>query len=267
MAMKIANFMKMKGALSYRVVALRMAGAGPSAPRVVAVPIAFNEERAIGRVLDRFRELEGVDVAVVDDGSTDRTASIVRERGVEVITRPIRGGAGAAIRTAYAWARARGYDICVILSGNDKDRPAEMHSLIDPIASGEADVVQGSRYLSGGSRHNMPFWRRMASQYVHPTLFSLAARRRMTDTTNGYRALRLSILDDPGFALNQSWLDGYDLEPYVLLRAITLGYGVREVPVSKTYPEAGEPYTKMRFAIDWWRIVRPIVMLGLRLRS
>jgi dolichol-phosphate mannosyltransferase len=235
-----------------------------SAPRVVAIPIAFNEERAIGRVLDRFQDVDGVDVAVVDDGSTDETASVVRDRGLVVIARSTRGGAGAAVRTAYAWARRRGYDICVILAGNDKDRPAEMRALIEPIVSGEADLVQGSRYLPGGFNRNMPFIRRMASQHVHPALFSVAAGRRMTDTTNGYRALRLSVLDDARIALEQPWLDGYDLEPYLLLRAVQLGYVVREVPVSKSYPESG-PYTKMRVVIDWWSIVRPIVMLGLGL--
>jgi dolichol-phosphate mannosyltransferase len=238
-----------------------------SAPRVIAIPVAFNEERAIGSVVDRLRDAAGVDVAVVDDGSTDGTAAIVRGRGATLIARSVRGGAGAAIRHGYAWAREKGYDICVIMSGNDKDRPDEMPALIAPIVRGEADLVQGSRYLAGGAHRNMPLHRRLASRRIHPWLFSLAVGTRMTDTTNGYRALRLSVLDDPRIRLDQPWLDAYDLEPYLLFRAIELGYAVREVPVSKIYPPRRQPYTKMRPITDWWSIVRPIVMLGLRLRS
>ena len=236
------------------------------APRVIAIPVAFNEARAIGRVLERFQDLPGVDVAVVDDGSTDETAAVIRARGVMRIAHSARRGAGTAIRTAYAWAREHDYDVCVIMSGNDKDRPAEIPLLLEPITKGEADLVQGSRYLAGGSHCNMPRHRRLASQWVHPWLFSLAARQRMTDTTNGFRALRLSVLDDRRIALEQPWLDGYDLEPYLLFTAIRLGYVVREAPVSKTYPGSRQPYTKMRPITDWWSIVRPIVMLGLGLR-
>jgi len=248
-----------------------MRGAPPprplAEPRVVAIPVAHNEERAIGCVLDRLAQVPGVDAAVVDDGSTDGTAAMVRGRGATLVQRQRRGGAGAAIRTAYAWARERAYDVCVIMSGNDKDRPAEMAALVGPIVRGEADLVQGSRYLGGGAYRNMPVHRQMASRIVHPWLFSIVARQRMTDTTNGYRALRLSILDDPRIQLDQPWLDAYELEPYLLLTAIRLGYAVREAPVSKVYPGGRLPYTKMRPLVDWWSIVRPIVLLGLRLRA
>jgi dolichol-phosphate mannosyltransferase len=232
----------------------------------VAIPIAYNEERAIGCVLDRLRSSPDVDVAVVDDGSTDGTARVVRERGATLLSRPRQGGAGAAIRHGYDWARRQGYDVCVVLSGNDKDRPDEIPLLVGPIVRGEADLVQGSRYLPGGRHENMPAHRRVASRFLHPRLFSVVAGQRMTDTTNGFRALRLSLLDDPRLRLDQPWLDGYELEPYLLLMAIRLGYVVREVPASKVYPASGQPYTKMRPVADWWRILRPVVLLGLGLR-
>jgi dolichol-phosphate mannosyltransferase len=67
---------------------------------------------------------------------------------------------------------------------------------------------------------------------VHPLLFSVVARRRVTESTNGFRALRTSLLKDPRIALDQSWLDEYELEPYLLFKAIRLGYGFAEVPVT-----------------------------------
>ena len=237
------------------------------APRVVAIPIAFNEAHAIGCVLDRFQEVPEIDVAVLDDGSTDQTPQIVHSRGRMVLRQPLRAGVGAGIRSAYAWSRGQNYDICVILSGNDKDRPGEIPRLIDPIIKGEADLVQGSRYLPGGSHRNMPMYRLGTSRLIHPWLFTLVAGQRMTDTTNGFRALRLTMLEDPLIDLQQAWLDQYELEPYLLLQAIRLGYVVREVPVTKVYPAAGRQYTKMRPIVDWWSILRPIVLVGLGLKK
>jgi dolichol-phosphate mannosyltransferase len=239
-----------------------------AAPRILCVSVAFNEEGPIARVLDRFAAMSypGLDVAVVDDGSTDGTADVIRQKGGRLIARKTRGGVGAAIRTAYECARAEKYDICVIISGNDKDRPDEIHRLVDPIIQGEADLVQGSRYLPGGQTKNLPFYRRAATRLVHPGLLSLVAGQRMTDTTNGYRAVRVSVLDDPMMDLSPSWLDSYDLEPYLLIKAIRCGYAVREAPVSKIYPEGHGPYTKMEGLRDWWTILRPIVLLGLRIR-
>jgi dolichol-phosphate mannosyltransferase len=233
-------------------------------PRIVAIPVAFNEERAIADVCARFRDVEGVDLAVADDGSTDRTPEIVRQCGVTLLRVERQCGVGSTIRRAYFWAKEQGYDICVVMSGNDKDRPSEIPRLVGPIVEGRADLVQGSRYLDDGRHENMPKHRLGASQVVHPLLFRLASGRRITDTTNGFRALRLSLLDDARFRLEQSWLDHYELEPWLLLEALRLGYAVLEVPVTKVYPPAGERYTQMRPLVDWWSIVRPIVYFGLR---
>jgi len=237
-------------------------------PRVVAMPIAFNEARKIESVLERFEKLETpVDLAVFDDGSTDETPEVVRSRGHNLVRHERQQGVGAAIRSAFVWAREHGYDVCVIMAGNDKDRPAEIPRLVDPIARGEADLVQGSRYLKGGDFGNMPLYRRVTTQYIHPLLFSLAARRRMTDTTNGFRAVRLTMLDDERMRLDQEWLDRYELEPYLLFTAIRLGYSVVERPVTKIYPPAELGYTKMKPITGWWSILRPIVYLGLGLRK
>jgi len=238
-----------------------------AAPRIVAIPIAFNEERKIGSVLDRFAEVKGIDIAVLDDGSTDRTAEVIVEKGAMLIQHSQRGGAGAAIRTAYRWAAERKYDICVIMAGNDKDRPAEISRLTQPIAEGRAVLVQGSRYLAGGNYGNMPLYRRLSTQFVHPLLFSAFARRRMTDTTNGFRALRLAVLNDERVNLHQDWLDKYELEPYLLYTLIRLGYPVMEVPVTKIYPQKELGYTKMKPITGWWSILRPILLLGFGLKK
>lgn len=238
--------------------------------RVLACPIAFNEKAKIVRVIERAREaaIPGVtDFMVCDDGSTDGTAEVVEALGVRVLRQSPRSGVGAAIRRVITFAREHKYDVVVIMAGNDKDRPQEIPRLLAPIVEQGADFVQGSRYLPGGDYGNMPLYRRVATQFVHPWLFTLVTRRRITDSTNGFRAFRVALCDDSRMNLGQAWLDAYELEPYLFFKAVTLGYRVVEVPVTKIYPPHELGYTKMTPVVGWWSILRPLVLLGLRLRN
>ena len=234
--------------------------------RVVAMPVTFNEEKKIGSVLDRFRPADVERIVVVDDGSTDGTPQAIAARGAGILRHEVRRGVGAAIRTGLNWARAQGFDVAVIVAGNDKDRPQEIPRLLEPIAEGGCHLVQGSRYLPGGSYGNMPAYRRVATQVLHPRLLSLLTRTRITDSTNGFRAIRLTLLDDTRIDLEQDWLDGYELEPYLLYKALTLGYKVREVPVTKIYPTATLGYTKMRPITGWWEMLSPLFLLATGIR-
>jgi dolichol-phosphate mannosyltransferase len=108
----------------------------------------------------------------------------------------------------------------------------------------------------------MPLYRRIATR-IHPLLFSLVARRWVTESTNGFRAIRTSVLSDPRLDLSPTWLDEYELEPYLYLRAIRLGYRTSEVAVSKVYPPRALGQTKMKPMSGWWSILRPLVYVGL----
>src|SRR5262245_33819408 len=115
-------------------------------------------------------------MVVVDDGSTDRTAEVARERGATVISMGAVVGVGAALRAGYRHAVERGCDVAVVMAGNNKDAPEEIPLLLDPIADGRVDFVQGSRFLKRGADFGaMPAYRRVATR-VHPMLFSLVAR-------------------------------------------------------------------------------------------
>ena len=242
-------------------------GPGEDRLKTLAAAIAFNEEKKIGRVIERFAPGLVDEVVVVNDGSTDRTPEVAAAAGATLLNHPARRGAGAAIRTAIRYGRDTGFGILVVLAGNDKDRPAEIPRLTRPIVEEGYDFVQGSRYLEGGVYGNMPFYRRLATGYIHPMLFSLAVGRRVTESTNGFRAIRLAMFDDPRIDIDQEWLDRYELEPYIYYKAIRLGYRVKEVPVTKVYPDKSLGYTKMKPITGWWSILRPVVLLRLGLKK
>jgi dolichol-phosphate mannosyltransferase len=99
----------------------------------------------------------------------------------------------------------------------------------------------------------------------HPLLVSLFCGRRVTESSNGYRAVRVAALDDPRIDLDRRWLDGYQLEVYLMMKLLKLGYRTAEAPVSKIYPPKAAGNTKMRPVLDWWQMLAPIFVVGLGL--
>jgi dolichol-phosphate mannosyltransferase len=233
---------------------------------VLAIAPALNELAKIGEVVRRTPREVVDELLIVDDGSTDGSAELCESLGATVLRLGRTVGVGAALREGYRVAVARGFDVAVVMAGNNKDAPEEIPRLLDPIADGRAVFVQGSRFLHARPRFGaMPAYRRIATR-IHPLLFSLAAGRRVTESTNGFRAVHRSVLADPRIDLQQGWLDGYDLEPYLYLRVLRLGLPAVEVPVTKTYPSRVLGQTKMRPLLDWWSILRPVVYVGLGIR-
>ena len=241
-------------------------------PEVLVVPVAFNENVKLRSVIERFLKSPArglADYLVVDDCSTDGTTEMIRsfaDKGVATIRHERQSGVGAAIRTAIRYALAKKYTIIVIMAGNDKDNPDEIPALLKPIREDGYDFVQGSRYKGKvGVGGDMPFYRKVATR-LHPLLMSFFTGRQVTDSTNGFRAFRLAIVGDPRIDIDQAWLDAYELEPYLMFKALRLGYKFTEVFVTKIYPPKKLGYTKMKPLLGWWSILKPLFYLGFGLR-
>ncbi len=239
----------------------------PAGMKVLVVPFAYNEGQKIQRTLNRHPAKREYDLLVMDDGSTDGSLENWDLNGATRLRNGRNRGAGASMKVVFQYALDHGYDVFVSQAGNDKDDPLELPRLLNPIFKGEADFVQGSRFMPGGSYGNTPSYRVIATRFVHPLLFSLAVGKHVTESTNGYRAIRTTILRDPRINWRQDWLDKYELEPFLLYKTIKLGYRHLEVPVSKTYPPHQQGYTKMKPITGWWSILRPIFYLWLGVKK
>lgn len=176
-----------------------------------------------------------------------------------VIRHEQRGGVGAAIRDGWKEGIARGRPYLSLLSGDDQHVPSELVDAFDALVAADADYLQGSRWMAGGRLIGGNAGRARGTR-IYSLAFSLLVGRRVTDATNGFRIFRSKLLDDAKIDIDQDWLDSYDMEPYVLYRAITRGYRVIEHPCTVVYHQA-ESYTKMRGLQDWWRLFRPALLL------
>lgn len=242
--------------------------------RVLVATFAYNEGPKIRTTVERMVAATATinssqcayDVLVMDDGSTDGAVQAMRDLPIQILANDRNYGIGAAMKRVFAHSLERGYDILVIMAGNNKDDPTEIPRLVDPIVRGHADFVQGSRFLNGGGYGNMPAYRRFATR-LHPFLFSLVVGKKVTESTNGFRAFRTALLADSRIDWRQEWLDKYELEPYLLYQAIRLGYRHAEAPVTKVYPPKKLGYTKMKPITGWWSILRPIFLLWFGLRK
>jgi glycosyltransferase involved in cell wall biosynthesis len=158
--------------------------------RRLAIVPAYNEEVSVGRVIDEIRAFDpGFEIAVIDDGSTDRTAGMAADRGAYVIRLPFNLGIGGAMQTGYRFAFERAYDLAVQVDGDGQHDPAELPKILEPLLAGEADLVVGSRFAQRmGDAYRSSATRRVGIR-LFAKIVSAVVRQRVTDTTSGFRAV------------------------------------------------------------------------------
>ena len=239
----------------WRAVSNHVPRALAKGPTLVLIP-AHNEAASLPRViLDIRRSNPRLDILVVNDGSEDDTEDALRELDVRRVTLPWRTGVGGAIRTGIRYALRHGYDCVIRMDGDGQHRACDLARLMEPVASGRADAVVGSRYTEGrqaaGSR---------AGCRILAIGLSMLVRRRVTDPTSGYwvfgpRALKL---------LSHFHPTGYP-EPELLLLLHRNDMRVEEIPIEVRMRLAGRTtLTWSRTTLALARTLLALVIVPLR---
>lgn len=169
-------------------------------------------------------------VIVVDDGSSDRTAEVAELAGAEVVRHLKNMGKGVALRTGFE--SLNGADVIVTIDTDGQHDPSDIPRLVEPILKGEADIVNGSRYINGNKK-DTPLYRRLG-QVVLDNVTNLDSGLNLTDTQSGFRAFAARTKDI--FRFRQS---GLAIESEMLADAAEAGMRIKEVEIGVRYDVDG----------------------------
>lgn len=201
---------------------------------LIVIP-AFNEEGAIGTVLAEVRrQLPRIDILVVNDGSTDNTAQLVREAKLPVLDLPLNLGVGGAMRAGFKYAIRHGYSRVVQIDADGQHDPRSVNLLLNHLA--EFDIVIGSRFAGKGD-YKVSGPRKWAMSFLSSVL-SRICRTRLTDTTSGFKAIGPSALAVFSRNYPAEYL-GDTVEALVIAARANLT--VTEIPVEMRERLAGQP--------------------------
>jgi polyprenyl-phospho-N-acetylgalactosaminyl synthase len=215
--------------------------------RTAIIVPAYNEASRIGEVLAALVMMNHM-VVVVDDGSTDGMHDVALNYPVHLVRHPFNLGQGAALQTGLTYALSRGADILVTFDADGQHDVKDLPALIEPIATGTADVVFGSRFL--GTANHMPRSRRLLVQSA-TWLYTLVTRAGLSDANCGLRAFSRRAASRIHITQNRM---AHTLELIEQVKSNRLAY--TEVPVNVTYTEyslgKGQGLSGIfRIFIDW----------------
>jgi len=204
------------------------AGVGASRCPIVAVIPAHNEERFIGSVVLQSRQYADA-VIVVDDGSEDATAEIAEAAGATVMQHAQNLGKGVALNTGFAAARLLYPDVVIVLDADGQHAAEQIPLLAKPILEGRADMVVGSRFMTGNG--SVPVVRALGLRGM-TLLSNLGSGVPLSDSQTGFRAFSRGALDQITFTAK-----GFSVESEMQFLAQQLGLRTAEVPISCAYAD------------------------------
>ena len=214
---------------------------------LIIVP-AYNEQDALGATLRSIREVyPRVPVVVIDDGSTDATAQVALDCGVELLRLPYHLGLGGAVQTGYRFAFQHGFERVVRVDADGQHLPAEIPKMLEEMTQGDCDMVTGSRFLENNGYPTR--YLRRAGGVIFAWILIPVLGRRLSDPTSGFIAVNRRTLE----VFSHSYpLEYPEIEALVVLMRKALRF--REVAVKMRQRQAGRStigrWTSLRYMIQ-----------------
>lgn len=188
---------------------------------------AYNEEANICTVLEGIkREVPGIPIIVVNDGSSDATVAIAEKCGASVISLPYNSGYGVALQTGFIYAVRNNYSTVILMDADGQHDPRCIKDLLGEIAKDDVDIVIGSRFL-GDCRYKTSFLKRLG-MIIFGGIASLIMRQKVTDPTSGFQAIKGKTIQ---FAANDFYPPDYPDADFIILLH-RHGFKIREIPVT-----------------------------------
>lgn len=228
--------------------------------KLVIIP-TYNEKENIAAIIRAVFSLEGdYHILVIDDGSPDGTAAIVKGLQVEfkdrlfIIEREGKSGLGTAYITGFKWALKNGYDFIFEMDADFSHNPADLPRLLEACTEGGADLAIGSRYCNGVSVVNWPIGRIVMSYYASVYTRTMLGMK-VYDTTAGFKCYRRKVLER--INLDDVRMKGYGFQIEMKYTAYRLGFKIVEVPV--IFVNRKEGTSKMSsgiFGEAFWGVIK-----------
>lgn len=228
---------------------------------LVIVP-AYNESENIASVIRSVTaQYAGIHLIVVNDCSTDATSYIARKERVIVADLPVNLGIGGAVQTGFMYAQRQQYDIALQFDGDGQHRAEDIPALLQPITSGKADVVIGSRFCGESEGFKSTPLRQWGIK-LFELINSLLIHQRITDNTSGFRAYNKKAIA----FLAQHYPSDYP-EPEAVILLGKNGFRIKEVPVTMKARQGGRSsIAGVRSLYYMFKVMFAVFMCSIRKR-
>lgn len=217
---------------------------GGSMKTLVIVP-CFNEQDSIVEVVNSIKK-EKLDYIVINDGSTDQTLQVLKKNNINYINLDNNLGIGGVMQTGYKYAFRNNYDIAIQFDGDGQHDSSYLKELIKPIASKEANLVIGSRFVGDKSEFKSTFLRRIGIN-VLSNLYKVITHKEIKDMTSGFRAADREVME--------IFTKNYPYEyPEPVTNLLICNKKIKEIPVKMKKREHGKssitPLKSMYYMIN-----------------